>query len=175
MPVTNKEVEKRKDIRDNLDFFKELVEWNKKDGFFVQWENKEYQDWMLKWDYNFFIKKLKMFEDSISNDYPDFWDFQFIKTYLTKIFTAIYTKNTLLSVFENNEIKDKFFSCMQKYFYWNFWKMSVELVKKYPREIKSWDEIILNKEEIQWLLNWDWKWDVNNYINQDWIDSLWNK
>jgi hypothetical protein len=26
MPVTNKEVEKRKDIRDNLDFFKELVE-----------------------------------------------------------------------------------------------------------------------------------------------------
>jgi hypothetical protein len=58
-----------------------------------------------------------MFRESIDDTYPDYFDFNFMEIYLTEIFMALYTNETLPNVFEDNETKEKFFNCMEKYFY----------------------------------------------------------
>ncbi|MBP8017143.1 hypothetical protein KAZ01_03995, partial [Candidatus Gracilibacteria bacterium] len=153
IPITStKEVQETKDIRDDLDYFKSLVEGNKKEDFFVKGKDKEYRDGMLKADYKFFTKKITMYKESVGDDYLEFSDFDFMEIYLTKIFTSLYTDRNLNDVFENNEIKEKFFNCMKKYFFGNFGSINIELVKKYPREIMSGNEVILTKDEIRCLL-----------------------
>ncbi len=132
----------------NFDYFKKSIEWNLKDNFFSNNPNKEYREWMLERDYRYFTKKLDMFRESVDEEYPNYWDFDFIQNYLTKIFRTLYNNKTIISVFETNEIKERFFNCMKKYFFWNFWPMNVELVEKYPKKIKS----LLTKEEEESLL-----------------------
>lgn len=144
-------------ITNNFDYFRKSIEWNLKDNFYSKNPDKEYREDMLKNDFKWFISKIDMFRESIDDTYPDYFDFNFMEIYLTEIFMALYTNETLPNVFEDNETKEKFFNCMEKYFYWNFWKMSIELVQKYPKKDK-WEQKktsqILTDDEMKQLLDW---------------------
>lgn len=125
-------------ITENYEYFHSSVIENKKENFFL-WNNKNQEkNEYLETEYKNITKKILLYKEHVDSRYPDYHDFDFMLDYVTKIFINLYNDNSLISAFEKEETKDKFFKLIQKYLYSNHDKMINELSMKY---FKLGDEI----------------------------------
>lgn len=125
-------------ITESYEYFHSSVIENKKENFFF-WNNwTQEKNECLETEYRNITKKVLLYKDHVNENYPDYGDFDFMLKYIDRIFINLYNDNSLISVFESEEMKELFFNLIQKYLYSNHEKMINKLAMKY---LKLDDEI----------------------------------
>lgn len=120
-------------IPHEFEYFKSLVVGNRKDLFFFDTEDKTLKEEHLRTDYGLLMSHLEMYKETVSDDYPGYADFDFLKGYVQKIYQALYSESPLTSVFENPETQEQFFTLMQKYIFEGFGRKHLELTEQFRR------------------------------------------
>ncbi|MDD4152004.1 MAG: hypothetical protein PHR68_05285 [Candidatus Gracilibacteria bacterium] len=118
-------------ITTNYEYFHKSVIENKKENFFSGKNNTTQKNECLEEEYKNISKKILLYKEHVANRYPDYKDFDFMLKYVDRIFINLYKDNSLISVFETDEIKEKFFKLVQKYLYSNHDKMLNKLSMEY--------------------------------------------
>lgn len=138
-------------IPHNFEYFKSLVVGNRKDLFFFDTEDKALREEHLRTDYGLLMSHLEMYKETVSDDYPGYADFDFLKGYVQKIYQSLYLESPLTSVFETPEIQERFFTLIQKYIFEGFGKKIEVLIEQYRRPQPE-KKPILTDDEIEGLL-----------------------
>ncbi|MDD2891486.1 MAG: hypothetical protein PHQ95_00805 [Candidatus Gracilibacteria bacterium] len=132
-------------------YFKSLVIGNGKDVFGHSSEELAHRDELRRADYRLLMSHLEMYKETVSDDYPDYADFAFLQEYVQRLYQALYSEAPLASVFENQDVQDRFFSGMERYLFEGFARKHLELTEQYRRPTPE-QKPILTADEIDGLL-----------------------
>lgn len=156
-PSSLNEKEAIKEIRSishDFEYFKSLVVGNRKDLFFLDTEDKPLKEEHLRADYGLLMSHLEMYKETVSDDYPGYADFDFLKGYVQKIYQALYSEAPLTSVFETPDIQERFFTLMERYGFEGFGRKVEALIAEYRRPQPEEKPIssVLTDDEIEGLI-----------------------
>lgn len=163
-----------KDFLHSADVVIQAIEWNNRDLFLPKYY-REISDTVKKEEYirylyEQFHGKLKLFADRIDDNCDAFDDLLFLQDSIQALFEAFYRKSLpLSSAFPDENAKKRFYDCIRRYVLDDHVQSLVELQAKFPRKLITAEDFMKALGPTPWIH--EQPMNVKD-MTQDYVDAL---